>query len=266
MGITDDHYELPSLITLTDEIKNRSNSPLPSPQNYMFANFCVSTILELAIISALNHFGTVNITHLANGCYSYVFALYINYCKDIPKEKFDFFGISFSEKLIVYVLGCQMLFTSYPVLVACLSGLASGLICRSNAFNVCDVFRLPPRLLTIVIRCLNVLLLSNNAPKESLINGATQSDRRQQYMELYEQNLLNGQVPFLPGAENASVASSSGSSGVSTQSGDSIDEQELEQNVIQLQEMGFDSEKAKQILRSNNNDLSRATNLLLEDS
>lgn len=228
----------------------------------MFANFCVSTILELAIINLLNHFGTVNITHLANGCYSYVFALYINYCKDVPKEKFDFFGVSFSEKLIVYVLGCQMLFSSYPVLVACLSGLASGLICRSNAFNVCDVFRLPPRLLTIVIRCLNVLLLSNNAPKESLINGATQSDRRQQYMELYEQNLLS----FQTGPGNASVPSSSGSLSGSAQSSDAINEEELEQNVVQLQEMGFDSEKAKQTLRNTNNDLSRATHLLLEEN
>ena len=231
----------------------------------MFANFCVSTILELTAINLLNHFGTVNITHLANGCYSFVFALFINYCKDIPKEKFDFFGVSVSEKIIVYILGCQMLFSSYAVLVACLSGLASGLICRSNTFNVCDVFRLPVGLLNVVIRCLNVLLLSNNAPRESLINGATQSDRRQQYMEMYEQNVLNGQLNLLASqASNLSAPSSSGSS--NAQSSSTINEEELEQNVHQLQEMGFDSEKAKQTLKNTNNDLSRATHLLLEDN
>lgn len=235
----------------------------------MFANFCVSTILELTIITLLNHFGTVHITHLANGCYSCVFALFVNYMHDIPKEKFDFFGIRVSEKIIVYVLGCQMLFSSYAVLVACLSGLIGGLICRSNAFNVCDVFRLPARLTNVVIRCLNVLLLSNNAPRESLINGATQSDRRQQYMEMYEQNLLNGQLNFLANqTSNPNAPSSSGQSSTATaaQSSSAIDEEELAQNVHQLQEMGFDSEKAKQTLKNTNNDLSRATNLLLEEN
>lgn len=179
---------------------------------------------------------------------------------DIPKEKFDFFGLSFSEKLIVYFFGIQMMFTSYSVLVASISGLLSGLVCRSNAFNVLDIFQLPDRLLSLVIKFLNIILLSNNAPKESILNGATQSDRRQQYMELYEQNLLNDQLSFL---NQTNVPSSSSTP---ARPSNTINEEELEQNVHQLQEMGFDSEKAKQTLKNTNNDLSRATHLLLEDN
>lgn len=225
----------------------------------MFTNFIVSSILELSIINLLNYFDFVNITHLANGCYSYIFALYINYCKDIPKENFDFYGFSFSEKLLVYFFGIHMMFTSYPVLVASLSGLISGLICRSNAFNVCDLFKLPNQFLDSLIDFLNFILLSNNLPKEPILNGATQNDRRQQYIEMYEENLINDQLSFM----NQS-ASSSSSSDVSRQS--EINEQEFEQNINQLKDMGFELEKAKKTLKSTNNNLSRATDLLLEDS
>jgi len=224
--------------------------------NYMFANFIVSTIIELILIKLLNHFEIVNIPYLANGCYSYIFALFINYCKDIPKEKFDFFGISFSEKLLIYFFGLQMIFTSFNVLVSCIAGLLSGLVCRSNSFNVCDLFHLPDRFLVLLLKFLNIVLLTNNAPKEaSLINGATQSDRRNQYMEYMEQNLLNSQTN-LATTSNATNQSSS----------NLINEEELQQNINQLQEMGFDFERAKQILIETNNDLSRATHLLLEDN
>lgn len=79
-------------------------------------------------------------------------------------------------------------------------------------------------------------------------------------MELYEQNLLNDQLSFL---NQTNVPSSSSTP---ARPSNTINEEELEQNVHQLQEMGFDSEKAKQTLKNTNNDLSRATHLLLEDN
>ena len=227
----------------------------------MFSNFIVSTLIELIVINLLNYLVALNVNQLANGCYSYIFALYINYCKDIPKEKFDFFGLSFSEKLLVYFFGIQMMFTSYSVLIACVCGILSGLICRSNAFNSTSI-QMPKRFLKLMIKLLNAILLSNNVPKESALNGATHQERSRQYIELYEENLLNNQFNFLNRTDQLPSASFASS----TQAAATINEAELESNINQLKEMGFELQSIKRTLKNTNNDLSRATHLLLEDA
>lgn len=213
----------------------------------MFANFALAILLEMTILLSVRQLDWWHVSQLSTGPWSIIFALFVHYYFDIPKiNATSLFGFPVSGKLIDYLIGVHVMTSSPEHCVTALAGIGSGVICRSNLFRVCDWLCLPDSLCRKIGSWVGPWFESK-APTDKF-DGATLDIQRQQHMDEMEQNLI---------LESQSDLGSSGSIDAS--------EQEIEDYVNELVEMGFDQQEAAQALRQAGNDIAQAAAFLLEN-
>eukprot|EP01006_Ploeotia_vitrea_P040126 TRINITY_DN66404_c3_g1_i3.p1 TRINITY_DN66404_c3_g1~~TRINITY_DN66404_c3_g1_i3.p1 ORF type:complete len:292 (-),score=117.11 TRINITY_DN66404_c3_g1_i3:55-930(-) len=89
----------------------------------------VSTTLQ--IVSLLIFKGVVS--HASPGPYAFIFALFVFFFRDVPKStRFRVLGLPLSDKTFVYLVGLQMTLASQPhSLLSAVCGLIAGVLYRS---------------------------------------------------------------------------------------------------------------------------------------
>jgi hypothetical protein len=210
----------------------------------LFTNFVLATAIEFVTFVALQQTTDLKVGQLCTGPWVMIFALFVNYFRDIPKTSPTLlFGFAISSKVLYYSIALHVATTSPEYCVTALAGLASGIICRSNLGSICDWLCLPESLSNRTAALFGSWFESK-APKEKF-NGATIEIQRQQQMDELENNLILESQNDFGGITN-------------------ISEQDIEQHVNELVEMGFDRQAATQALQRSGNDIAQAAALLVE--
>ncbi|KAG0500799.1 hypothetical protein HPP92_000871 [Vanilla planifolia] len=188
-----------------------------------------SSLFFMVIVLALLKDQTTRI--LASGPYSLIFASFIPFLFDIPiSSQFRIFGIPFSDKTFIYIVGLQLLLSSWKrSLVPAICGLLAGSLYRLNVFGI-RRFKFPQ------------FIASFFSP---LFSSASRSSRRRPNVR---RNLPAYGVRHLE--RNAPSTNTSS--------------EPPESSIAILVSMGFDSNSARQALMQAGNDINVATNILLE--
>lgn len=176
---------------------------------------------------------------LTPGPYGLIFSSFIPFYFDIPVSTwFRIFGIQFSDKSFVYLAGLQLLISSRKrSFIPGLCGIIAGLSYRLNVFGVRRI-KFPEQLASAVSRLsLSTLLmgLSNTSSRENVTREAVTS------YDMEFEDEFAAATPLLHVTIDPS-----------------------EEAVSTLVAMGFDRNLAIEALAQADNDISTATNLLLE--
>jgi len=244
--------------------------------SFLLATCTISTVLELsaaAILSRLNidiHHGT-----LPTGPYGLIFPLFVNYFFDIPRvAQTHILGVPVTGKTLTYLLGLQVAFASSATSVSALCGLLAGLLYRWRRLALSHWLVIPRWLSKVTSISLGRILQSS--PPEDKLLGATLEIQRQQQLELYEHQMMMRRAreqrfagfglgqPVADGWGQRNGVLPDMFQGQNNQFRPNI-VQVNEQLLQQLMEMGFEEERARNALRSTNNDLQLATGILLQE-
>lgn len=176
---------------------------------------------------------------LSPGPYGLVFASFVQFFFDIPTStRFQLFGARFSDKSFVYLAGLQLLLSAWKrSFIPGICGLLAGAAYRMNVFGIRRV-KFPEGLASAAGRVFAPLFPRTTSPSSSRTSARRAPNT--QYA-----SGLQGHVPasappvpvLLPPAE---------------------------ESVAMLVSMGFDRNQALQALTQARNDVTMATNLLLE--
>jgi ubiquitin-associated domain-containing protein 2 len=166
--------------------------------------------------------------------------------------------------MLTYLLGLQIMTTSFESTILSLCGLTSGLICYYNIFNVCALFMIPSFVSVFVEEKIGWLLESSK-PNDTILTGATLDIQRQQQMEYFEQQMFTSSEMYRSRNEiytrNDNFNNTPGSS-----QGYNGQIRAEEEKITTLVEMGFERTKVVEALLRTSNDLNDAMNLLLSEN
>ncbi|XP_024383933.1 rhomboid-like protein 18 isoform X2 [Physcomitrium patens] len=193
----------------------------------------ISTTLEVIALAALQDPTSLTGISLTPGPYGLMFALFVPFFFDIPiSTRFKVFGARFSDKSFVYLAGLQLLLSSWKQsLIPGVCGLVAGFLYKSNVLGIKKV-KFPEGLAAAAARLFAPLLSSNSAPPTA--RGGRASG----------QNGHAFQHRFAASAPPLTAPP--------------------EEHIATLVAMGFDRSDAMQALAVARNDITVATNLLLE--
>lgn len=174
---------------------------------------------------------------LSSGPYGLIFASFVQFFFDIPTSaRFRLFGAQFSDKSFVYLAGLQLLLSAWKrSLIPGICGLLAGAAYRLNLLGIRRI-KFPEAVAAAAGRVLAPLLPRGGAVPSS--NGRRPSNP--QYV-----GGLQGRGPAL--VPSAPILG-----------------QPPEESIAMLVSMGFDRNRAIQALTQARNDVTAATNLLLE--
>lgn len=101
---------------------------------FVLFSMAVSSALQLSFLFLLPRETDWASFSLASGPYAAIFASFVPFFFDIPSTSmFTTFGFQFSQKVLLYVAGLQVVFASgLSSIVPALSGILAGLLYRSN--------------------------------------------------------------------------------------------------------------------------------------
>lgn len=254
--------------------------------SYLLATCTIATILETTAILVLQyldidlHSGG----YLPPGPYGLIFPLFVSFFFDVPRvAQTHILGIPVTGKTLTYLLGLQVCSTSIATGISGLCGIVAGLMYRYNVLYVRHWF-LVPRWLAKLSSVSIGWLLRSGAPQEGAI-GATLEIQRAQQLEILEQQVLlsrardvrrqqgQGFAETLVGPENYWPNENGTIFGgfLRNRRHNAVDTEEnnvqpSEEQVQTLMEMGFERARVLSALRSANNDIHSATNILLHES
>ncbi|KAI8812678.1 hypothetical protein BJ742DRAFT_793285 [Cladochytrium replicatum] len=179
------------------------------------------------------------------GPYGFVFAALYQYHKDIPVTyRMRTFGISWSDKAILYILSAQLLTASWPQsLLAGLCGLAAGALYKAN-FAKMKSWRIPKPIARFAQANIYPLLQSDNV-RVPRGNSTTSMGGNRASEEV--------------GGGIMAAAAASAAQRMRTM-------QPSEEHVSTLMAMGFEREAVVGALRAANNNVEQAATLLLESA
>lgn len=267
--------------------------------SYLLATCTIATLMEVGVVCGLRalgldwHQGGL----LPAGPYGLIFPLFVNFFFDIPRvATTHVLGVPITGKTLTYLLGLQVCSTSTASFVSGLCGVAAGLFYRWELLGLQRYLVIP----NVVARACDATLgrLLRSQPPTLGPIGATLEIQRQQQMEQLEQQMLmarardqrrhaqgqgyaetlvgpdnfwqaNQNEPLLAGLLGARnhiegleqhdlAEEGAGPSG--------MQQQGSEEQVALLVDMGFDRASVLDALRAANNDLTMATNLLLQEA
>ncbi|KAF4526996.1 hypothetical protein B566_EDAN001543 [Ephemera danica] len=220
--------------------------------SYLLATCTIATLIEVGVVCGLRalgldwHQGGL----LPAGPYGLIFPLFVNFFFDIPRvATTHVLGVPVTGKTLTYLLGLQVCSTSTASLVSGLCGVLLGiqryLVIPSVVARACDA--------TLG------RLLRSQPPTLGPI-GATLEIQRQQQMEQLEQQMLMARArdQRRHAQQHDLAEDGAGPSG--------MQQQGSEEQVALLVDMGFDRASVLDALRAANNDLTMATNLLLQEA
>ncbi|XP_069690520.1 ubiquitin-associated domain-containing protein 2-like isoform X2 [Periplaneta americana] len=216
--------------------------------------------------------------------YGLIFPLFVSFFFDVPRvAQTHILGIPVTGKTLTYLLGLQVCSTSVATAISGLCGIVAGLMYRYNVLYLRRWF-LVPRWLAKLSSVSVGWLLRSGAPQEGAI-GATLEIQRAQQLEMLEQQVLlsrardvrrqqgQGFAETLVGPENYWPNENGTIFGgfLRNRRHNAVDPEEnnvqpSEEQVQTLMEMGFERARVLSALRSANNDIHSATNILLHES
>lgn len=257
----------------------------------LLATTVVTTFVEVLVAVGLHWAEFEELRIFQSGPHCFIFPMFINYFFDIPRvAQTSVLGVPVTGKTLTYLLGLQMVSSSKNSAISGICGLIAGLVYRYDILKIQSVVTVPA-VVACVMNKLFGWMLQSSAPQESVVPlGATVEIQRQQQLEALEQQMLlnharemrnmvaanqhfvndfNNQANHLYSNHNEYGFSNlrhrtvgEGDRNEPSVAGPSV----KEEHVQRLVEMGFDRQSVLEALRTSNDDVTVATNMLLQDS
>jgi len=241
--------------------------------SFLLSMFLFSTGVELCLVHLCNMLHLA-MYHMPTGPYGMVFSLFVPFFCDIPRVAIArVWGIPITGKYISYIIGLQMASDCRESFLLALCGIVSGILYRANLLCVMS-WRIPCWLSELCHTTLGRLLdlasslSSTHNDGEGVPLGATLAIQRLQYVERLEQQMMQAQqrgnqnLPAMFGAllgqqNNGNVWQQINNANVGPPG---------EEQISRLVEMGFSRAAVLQAMSTTNNDVTLATNILLQQS
>ncbi|KAF7722722.1 hypothetical protein EC973_002815 [Apophysomyces ossiformis] len=139
---------------------------------FVFLALLISTFLELGILVSAAKLG---LRSIPGGPYALIFAMLYQYHRIVPiTYRFRIFGITFNDKMFVYILALQIFLSQFFTTIApCSCGLMAGALYRSDIGSI-KQWRFPVNLQSLAKRFLKPLLASAPVPR----SGVTTPEQR----------------------------------------------------------------------------------------
>eukprot|EP00761_Pharyngomonas_kirbyi_P004568 gb/GECH01004573.1/.p1 GENE.gb/GECH01004573.1/~~gb/GECH01004573.1/.p1 ORF type:complete len:354 (+),score=83.17 gb/GECH01004573.1/:1-1062(+) len=232
---------------------------------------------------------------MSSGPYGLIFAALAQYFADIPAtNKQPLFGVPLSEKAFVYMMSIQLLFLKFPgSLIAGSFGFLSGILFRANTLRLKHI-RFPRFIVSTAKRLLGPLLHSSNPVHRRPFGGAVPgtpgarnnfqtvdetgqgradtllgNEHDRMFQQIARLRRQQAQGPEQPSTSTTNLdGSSTANTGNETNENENethgMSVQASEENIQQLEQMGFNRDRARQALEQNNNNVPAALNILLD--
>ncbi|KAL3847407.1 hypothetical protein ACJMK2_018320 [Sinanodonta woodiana] len=255
--------------------------------SFLLATCTLGTALEYLVIF-LCRTCEIQLRPFPSGPLSMIYPLFVLYFCDIPRVALSqVWGIPFTGKSIIYILGLQAASTSLESFIVAVCGIVSGILWRFNSLKIQSIFKIPNWFARLCNATLGRILNSRAPSSDFVPMGATLELQRQEQMEQMEQhmiwqslrnnrqinrhniqigppqNLANG--PGIFGTTNNNPYNGLGQRH-NIDNETNTNQESTEEQVQQLVDMGFNQEQVRNALRISNNDISVATNILLQES
>ncbi|XP_055867755.1 ubiquitin-associated domain-containing protein 2-like [Biomphalaria glabrata] len=249
--------------------------------SHLLATLLLGSLLELMAFAVLNRL-EIRLGDMPTGLFSLVFPLYVPLYCTVPRVALvTLLGVPVTGKTINYILGLQMATSRIENLVVVACALVSGILWRVNFLKIQKFLQVPKLVGNQFDYCLGRFLESPVSKSLALPMGATLELQQRERMDRLEQQMMMsalqasrrveiGRPQPLDLAAGSNLFDSlnmnrhiqRSQSGASHNIGDN---NVSEEQVRRFVEMGFSDERARQALRSANNNPTLATNFLLQN-
>eukprot|EP00249_Psilotum_nudum_P011746 c23356_g1_i1 orf=299-1189(+) len=203
---------------------------------FVLLSTIITTILECVVLIVLKDPSSVG---LSPGPYALIFSSFVPFFFDIPiTTRFHIFGARFSDKAFVYLAGFQLLLSAWKrSLIPGICGILAGLAYRMNVLGIRRM-KFPAVVASATTRLFSPFFSS--APFTATPRPDVRETINAQFGQPYEGRLAAAAPPLAPVLPPS------------------------EESIATLVAMGFDRNRVLQALAQARNDLTIATNILLE--
>ncbi|XP_071949496.1 ubiquitin-associated domain-containing protein 2-like isoform X1 [Antedon mediterranea] len=238
--------------------------------SYIQSMFILCTLLEIFCLVVMQH-GFEKLTWKP-GFHSVLMSFFVKFYMDVPRTNAaSICGIPFSSKSITYFMGLQIVFLEPMNAIFSVCGILMGILYRLNFINLQNWFNIPESVADFVSRTIGAIVRTK--PPQRLLQpmGATREIQRQQRMELLEQEMLLTQAQGFLNRQHSirrrhNARQDQIQTGIHMNRDNGAPQQPpAEDKIVQLIEMGFSRSDVLQALSVVNNDVTMATNLLLQE-
>ncbi|XP_060568475.1 ubiquitin-associated domain-containing protein 2-like [Ruditapes philippinarum] len=243
--------------------------------SYLLGSGVLTILLELLCVFLCRKL-EVPLQPLPTGPLCIIYPLFVPFFCDIPRVALSHvWGVPMTGKSISYILGLQAASTSPESLVVAICGLVAGILWRVNFLHLQSVIKVPHCLARLCHHTIGRLFNSKDVHENTTHIGATIEIQRQEAMERLEQqviwrslqnsrhqpqNLVNG--PGIFGGIN-----NNDQDDLRQRIEEDVEEMEVSEEQVQhMVEMGFSQDQVRHALQMSNNDVSMATNFLLQQN
>lgn len=249
--------------------------------SHMISTAIMASVLELAAFAVLNCYN-IRLGDMPSGLFSFVFPLYVPFYYTVPRVALTrIMGVPVTGKTLNYILGLQMVSSEVETLLVVVCAVLAGMLWRANILGLQRLLSIPPLVGRVFDHCLGRYLEAASAPSSSqLPMGATLELQQRERLDRIEQQLMMSAIqanrrmnigrpqpinvangPGIFGNFRAQNGEHQQQAGGSNGSAVLVSEEQVQRFV----EMGFSDSRARQALRTSNNNPRLATNLLLQD-
>ncbi|RUS77243.1 hypothetical protein EGW08_014996 [Elysia chlorotica] len=266
--------------------------------SHMIATAVMASILELVAFGVLNRYN-IRLADMPTGLFSCVFPLYVPFYLSVPRVALTrIMGVPVTGKTLNYILGLQMVSSEVETMLVVLCAVLSGILWRANVLGLQKLLSVPPLVGSLFDHCLGRrrsvpprggglfehclgrYLEAASAPRSSqLPMGATLELQQRERLDRIEQQMMMSALQAnrrmnigRPQPLVVNLANGPGIFGNANPNQNGEAQQDdanvlavSEEQVQRFVEMGFSDSRARQALRTSNNNPRLATNLLLQD-
>ncbi|XP_059172742.1 ubiquitin-associated domain-containing protein 2-like [Physella acuta] len=252
--------------------------------SHLLATLILSSLLELVVFSVLNKLD-IRLGDMPTGLFSLAFPLYVPFYCTVPRVALiSLMGVPVTGKTLNYILGLQMASSKVENMLVVSCAIVAGMLWRINFLKIQNFLQVPKLVGNQFDYCLGRYLESPDSQTTSLPMGATLELQQRERLDRLEQQMMFSAIqssrrmdigrpqPLNLGNSifgNLNVNRNPGPNlQPTTNDASLVDTTESvvsEDQVKQFVEMGFSDARARQALRSANNNPRLATNFLLQD-
>ncbi|KAK7090581.1 ubiquitin-associated domain-containing protein 2-like [Littorina saxatilis] len=258
--------------------------------SYLLAVSVLSTVLEMGALILCHHFD-ISFTPLPSGPFCMVFPQFVQFFLLIPRvAASSILGVPVTGKTFTYILGLQVASGTAEYRLVTLCAVIAGLLWQYNFLKIQGLVSVPECVARVFNQAVGWLLQSPRPPTLDTPIGATLEIQRQERIERMEEQMLSTALQNSAFANNGAaaaemmrpqplnVANGPGIFGnflrrdnlpqdnVAEIQHDQTSATVSEDQVQRLTEMGFSDVSVRRALSVTNNDISQATNILLQET
>ncbi|XP_071084627.1 ubiquitin-associated domain-containing protein 2-like [Haliotis cracherodii] len=264
--------------------------------SYLMSSGALACGVELVSLWVCQHL-EISVENLPTGPICFVFPLFVPYYFDIPRVAMThILGVPVTGKTLTYILGLQVASPTFETRLVAVCGIIGGLLWRLNFLKVKSLVVIPRCVASMLDATLGRVLQSPPPKTPELPMGATLELQRQEQLDRLEQQMVmafqNSQPAHrpnidIPRPQPLNVANGPGIFGNpdfllppglrqrnnmddvppdNHNSASDLSGPQLEEQVQRLVEMGFSQDRVRHALQVTNNDISMATNVLLQET